>query len=39
VIYRLTGITTDMLDKGICFEEAINDFTIYGDLDQETEKQ
>jgi inhibitor of KinA sporulation pathway (predicted exonuclease) len=25
-IYRLTGITTEMLNKGIYFEEAINDF-------------
>lgn len=25
-IYRLTGIRTDMLDDGICFEEAINEF-------------
>lgn len=30
-IYRLTGITTDMLDKGVTFEEGIKDFALWCD--------
>jgi len=38
VIYRLTGITTEMLDQGVSFEEAIKDFAVWCDYISNSDK-